>query len=322
MPDSNALLPIVASRADYLLIQQQVALWLPAIRTICQRHGIVPERLERTSGGTNVIFTAGADRIIKLYPPDWMAEREADRTVAQHIYNKLGVTTPQILAQGVLEGWPYLVMRRLIGVQLHHVWAGLDHTSQLRIAAELGEILARLHALPTTGFAHLVPKWTKLLADQPDRCVEHHRNKGVAEHWLEQIPDFLARAAPLDPPGVAPVILDGDFHDGHLLVVEEHGRWRLCGLFDFDDAMLGFYESDFAAPGLFMMAGRRTLLRMFLGAYGLATLDEALSRRLLAYTLLHRYRDLNWILTDLVPERHCTTLEELAVAIYALGLHS
>jgi hygromycin-B 7''-O-kinase len=83
--------------------------------------------------------------------------------------------------------------------------------------------------------------------------------------------------------------------------------------------MLGFYESDFASPGLFMMAGRRTLLRMFLGAYGVATIDEALSARLLAYTLVHRYRDLNWIVTELVADRHCTTLDELALAIYALG---
>jgi hygromycin-B 7''-O-kinase len=204
--DAITLLPVVASHAEYLPLQQEVALWLPAIRAICQRHGIASERLERISGGTNVVFAAGADRIIKLYPPHWLRERETDRTVAEHIHNKLGITTPEILAYGALEGWPYLVMQRLTGIQLHAVWGGLDHINQLRIAAELGEILARLHALPSAGLAHLRPKWDALVADQPERCVQHHRSKGVAEHWLEQIPDFLARTAPLDPPGVAPVI--------------------------------------------------------------------------------------------------------------------
>jgi hygromycin-B 7''-O-kinase len=320
MPTSTQLLPNVVGRADYVPIQQEVALWLPAIRTICQRHGIASEPLERISSGTNVVFAAGTDSIVKLYPPYWMAEREADRTVAEYIHNKLGIATPEIRAYGVLEGWPYLVMQRLVGVQLHDVWTGLDHTSQLRIVAELGEILARLHALPSAGFAHLAPKWAAVMADQPAKCVQHHRSKGVAEHWLQQIPGYLARVAPLDPPGVAPVILNGDFHDGHVLVIQDHGHWRPSGLFDFDDAMLGFHESDFASPGLFIMAGRRTLLRTFLRAYGYgdAAIDAALSARLLAYTLLSRYRDLNWMLADLVADRRCTTLDELATAIYVL----
>jgi hygromycin-B 7''-O-kinase len=48
----------------------------------------------------------------------------------------------------------------------------------------------------------------------------------------------------------------------------EHGRWRLSGLFDFDDARIGFYEYDLAAAGLFLIAGRQGLLRPFLLTYG------------------------------------------------------
>ena len=74
-----------------------------------------------------------------------------------------------------------------------------------------------------------------------------------------------------------------------------------------------------AAAGLFMMADNPTLLRAFLLAYGYAETDinEQLSHRLMAYTLLHRYRPFNLVREDFARQRY-NTLEELARIIYAL----
>jgi hygromycin-B 7''-O-kinase len=115
--------------------------------------------------------------------------------------------------------------------------------------------------------------------------------------------------------------VSGDIHQYHLLIVEAQGQWRLAGLFDFDDARIGFKEYDLAATGLFLMHGRPALLRAFLQAYGYADADctGALSHRLLAYTLLHRYRPFTWVLDEVVGDQTCTTLEQLATTIYALG---
>ena len=68
-----------------------------------------------------------------------------------------------------------------------------------------------------------------------------------------------------------------------------------------------------------MMWGRPALLRTFLLTYGYAEaeINEQLSHRLMAYTLLHRYRPLNWIREAFVKQS-CSTFEELAQAIYAL----
>src|SRR5207253_10734910 len=141
-----------------------------------------------------------------------------------------------------LEGWPYLVMSRLTGTALHEVWDGLEPASQLALVGDLGELLARMHAMPAQGLAPLAARWSAFMRDRPGLCVEHHRRKGVAQRWLKRIPAFLALVRRLDPPGAAPVILSGDLHDGHLFAREERGRWRLCGLFDFDDALVGFHE--------------------------------------------------------------------------------
>ena len=48
-------------------------------------------------------------------------------------------------------------------------------------------------------------------------------------------------------------------------------------------------------------------------------LDERLSQRLLAYTLLHGYRPFNWVRDEVVSDRTGTTLEQLATTIYAIG---
>ena len=320
MKQVEPLLPRIASRADYVSLQPDIATWLPAMRAICHRHNLPTAPLVRQGGGTNVVFALGEDSIIKLFPPYWKREAQADRSVATYIYGKLPVTTPQIYAYGELEGWPYIVMSRLKGTYLMDIWDSLDYENQRDLIISLGKLLASLHALPIAGFSGLELDWPVFIQQRLDQCQQHHREKGVAAHWLNQIPGYLERASPLYPPDYTPVILSADLHHYHLLVEPGDTDWQLCGFFDFDDARLGFYEYDFASAGLFMMRGRPDLLRTFLQSYGVTStnLNEHLTHRLMAYTLLHRYRDLNWIIEDLVANPSITTLEELARAIYGL----
>lgn len=320
MKQSEPLLPKVTSRADYVPLQPDITTWLPAMHAICQIHNLPIMPLVRQGGGTNIVFALGEDSIIKLFPPYWKREARADRSVATYIYGKLPVTTPHIYAHGELEGWPYIVMSRLKGTYLMDIWDSMDYSNQHAIVISLGKLLASLHALPIAGFSGLEMDWSAFIQQRLDQCQQHHREKGVAAHWLNQIPGYLERASPLYPPDYTPVILSADLHHYHLLAEPGDTGWQLCGFFDFDDARIGFYEYDFASAGLFMMLGRPDLLRAFLQSYGLpaADLNENLTRRLMAYTLLHRYRDLNWIIEDLVANSSITTLQELAQAIYGL----
>ena len=82
-------------------------------------------------------------------------------------------------------------------------------------------------------------------------CVGRHREQGVAPAWLDQIPAFLDAANPLYPRDYTQAIVTGDTHDYHLMVERTAvgNGWRLCGLFDFDDARLGFREVDLPARG-------------------------------------------------------------------------
>ena len=324
MQQSEPLFPAFTDRASYEAMRPDVNVWLRAMRVICQRHGLPIEGLVRFGDGTDlafgttIVFAIGEHYVIKLYPPYLTQLFEAERTVAKYVYGKLSVSTPEIYAQDSLEGWPYLVMSRLQGVYLSDIWDTLEDTNQLRIVIELAEVVAQLHALPTHDLSLLEANWSAWVADQVKRCVQHHQEQGVPEYWLQQIPGYLECAAPLYPLDFPPSIVSGDIHQYHLLARQEHGQWRLCGMFDFDDGRIGFSEYDLAAAGLFLMAGRPELLRTFLLTYGYAesAIDEHLSHRLMAYTLLHPYRPFNWV-REAFTKRPCPTLKELAEVIYA-----
>jgi hygromycin-B 7''-O-kinase len=210
-------------------------------------------------------------------------------------------------------------MSRLQGIYLAEVWRTLEHANQLRLVCELAEVLAHLHALPIDHLPLLDNDREEFVATRMSGCVQRHREQEVSQYWLQQIPGFLARSAPLYPASFTPVIITGDVHEYHLLVRQEGVQWQLSGLFDFDDALLGFYEYDLAATALFMMAGRPRLLRPFLLTYGYADADlnKALSHRLMVYTLLHRYRPFNYWLGEACAKQTCSTLEEVAQTLYA-----
>lgn len=320
MDNATTLLPIVSRRADYVQLHRDVTTWLPAMRVICQRHSLSIDRLILLDGGTNVVFTAGEDYIIKLFPPFWRQAMQSEHLVAERIYGKLPITTPRIFAKGEFEGWPYLVMSRLKGMYLGDIWNTIDYENRLSIIGKLGKVVKDFHLLLAQEAAGHEASWITLIKKRLKECERQQQEEGVPECFLQQIPAFLAKASPLYPQDFKPTIVCGDWHQNHLLVTEQHGSWELCGLFDFDDARVGFHEYDLASVGLFMTYGQPELLRTFLLAYGYTSkeLNESLTERLMAYSLLHRYRNLNWIQKELVRKPSIATLEELGQAIYGL----
>jgi len=76
-----------------------------------------------------------------------------------------GFPTPEILGAGDQdEGWAYVLMSRLHGAPLDRVLPGEPRPAQERAMDELGEVVARLHALlrpllPPNRFATAVVGW-------------------------------------------------------------------------------------------------------------------------------------------------------------------
>src|SRR5437762_532156 len=96
----------------------------PSLEAIGAATGVPAQTLQRLTEGTNVVFAAG-EVIVKLYRPRWVALARRERAVLQRISGQLPVATPRVLSVGEIDGWPFVVMNRLPGRELHEVWPQL-----------------------------------------------------------------------------------------------------------------------------------------------------------------------------------------------------
>jgi hygromycin-B 7''-O-kinase len=304
------LLPSVRTREEFFHSPRDEATYRPAVEAICRLHGVTADRLAKYADGSTIVFAVDERYVIKLFEPIFDEAALIERTVLRHVYGQLGVPTPDVVATGELEGWFYVLMSQLPGVSLREVWDELGSSDRVRVCEQLGAAVERLHALPsdTLELPHL--QWSDFLRRQNRSCVERQRAHGLAEHWLEQIPSFLASA---DLRNDSPVLLHTEVMRDHTLVQRTALGWEVSGLFDFEPGMRGAPEYEFASVGIFLTGGEPTLFRAFLCGYGYAEaeLETDLPRRVMAYALLHRYSNLKWYL-ETVPPETATNLADLA----------
>jgi hygromycin-B 7''-O-kinase len=152
------LLPKIDALEGYRRIYRNTETWLPAMRTICQRYGFDVSRLEFAPPGTHVVFRVEG-LYLKLFAPLWPGDFAPERLVLDRLSDgrDLPVPTPHLVAEGEIEGWPYLVMTAVEGVPLCQVWDGMDAMDRERVAARCGELMAAFHAVPTDGLEAIAP---------------------------------------------------------------------------------------------------------------------------------------------------------------------
>lgn len=285
-----------------------------AIDTLLERHGLQGAPRTRYDSGSLPVYALGADHVLKLFPPHEGDHASIEARTLQALQGRLPIPTPRLMAHGRFDGGHYLLMSQLRGRRLVDAWPALAADAKDRLAERLGEALAALHSIDTTPLADFTPSWQAFIAEQRASAAQRQRARGLDALWVEQVEPFLERWMPAPVPRLA--LLHTEVMREHLMV---DGAGTLTGLFDFEPAMPGAPEYEFSSFGLFVACGDARLLRRTLRAYGYAdsALDTALQRRLMAYTLLHRYSNLSWYLERL-PVPGATSLEQLAAHWWAL----
>lgn len=277
----------------------------PGVDAVRTRLGVADLPCARFSEGSLPVYALGDALVLKLYPPVYAFERDREQLVLEVVAGQLPVPTPRVHAAGDHDGWGFVLMDHLVGESLAAAWPQLDDPQA--IASQLGRALAALHAIRDPRLEALDDArrgaWDAFLVDQRTTVVERQHARGLDPAWLEQIPAFLDET-PLTPCPSGPALLHTEVMREHLLVAPAPGGgWLLTGLFDFEPARLGHPEYELSSVGLFVACGDRRLLRRVLEAYGTppAELGPELSRRILAYALLHQYSNLPWYMRRVPP---------------------
>jgi hygromycin-B 7''-O-kinase len=309
---SVPLLPPIPDDAAFRAVRT-ADIYRPALAEIAQRHRLVGEP-RRYAGGSLPVFALGHEHVVKLFPPPFRRNRDNERDALAFLEHELPVATPALRAADDIDGWPYLVMGQLPGRRMDEVWPELARADRVRLARELGELIAALHALPvaTEGQAFTQIVWRAFIEERREQCAAHQANRGADPAWLARIPGFLASLELADAREL--VFLHTEVMPDHLLVGSDG---HLSGLIDFEPSMLGAREYEFASVGLFFARGDRELLRATLAPGGHQP-DQALSLRLCGYALVHRYSHLAWYLERQPPGPRTTSFEALALEWFAL----
>jgi hygromycin-B 7''-O-kinase len=282
------------------------------VSALLDRHGLADEPRQRYDSGSLPVYAVGPRHVLKLFPPSEHQHAAVEARVLAAVQGALPIPTPQLIAADSHDGWSYLLMSQLRGQRLVDAWPALTLSERDGIADTLGEAIAALHAIDTAPLAGLPPRWDDFIAAQRDSAAERQSKRRLDAYWLERVPEFLQRWMP--PPAARHVLLHTEIMREHLMLDRDGAASpHLAGLFDFEPAMLGAAEYEFASVGLFVACGDARTLRRVLLAYGYAphALDEALQCRFMAYALLHRYSNLRWYLERL-PAGDAMTLEQLA----------
>ncbi|MCA8959041.1 MAG: aminoglycoside phosphotransferase family protein [Planctomycetes bacterium] len=302
------LLPAITTESELDAVRKDSELCRRALEAAARASDLAATP-ELFADGSAIVGATGST-VIKIYAPFDRAHRDVEERVLKYLTDRLSCPTPRVRGTATLDGWWVLHMSRLEGTVLSEDWDQRPQSERVELARQMGEVTAELHALETHALRDLPPDWTSFLECGVERCLDRQQRFELEASWLDRIERYLA-SVDLGKPEL--VLLHTELMPAHFLGMSSSGRSRLTGLLDFEPAMLGAPEYELASVGLFVSRGDREIFRSFLAGYGLpaSAWNAGLSRRCLAYTLLHRYACLPWYMR-FMPMDGVDSLESMA----------
>jgi hygromycin-B 7''-O-kinase len=278
------------------------------VAEVLRRNGLPDAEPVPGYNPTYPTFVCG-DAVVKVYAgsTDWRTAARTERAALALAATDPAIPAPRVLATGSLDGGePYLVMSRVPGVAAED--AGLSPGAWLALAADLGRLVARVHAL--------VPDGVATAADWPGVGIaEAAARSSLPPHLAAQAAGYVAGLGPLDE-----VFTHGDLCGMHVFV--EDGR--LSGVIDWGDAMVADRHCELIQPHRDLFGCDKALLRAFVagagwpeGDFARNALGHALRRQAVGLGQ-HRQIDVFMPVAERFPLAEVPTLDDLATLLFAL----
>lgn len=264
--------------------------------------------------GSSPVTLVGGQRAIKFFAPPFIDGFRMEKSALLFL-RPFGTLAPALEAEGTIDAWSYVVMRRLPGSSLKKLWPSLTERDRYEACFQVGQALRTIHELSVSDGEFEIVDWAKFMDAQSAACVKRQERLGLRSDLLRQVAPFL-RSVQLQPSG-PPSFLHTEVMRDHVFFDRPAGKLQFSGFIDFEPSMVGEREYDFGSAGLFLSSGDAEALKAFFEGYGnVDAVNEGFRRRILAYALLHKYSNLKWYL-EFMPDG--ATLEELAAKWWAIG---
>jgi hygromycin-B 7''-O-kinase len=185
-------------------------------------------------------------------------------------------------------------MEFLPGRPIREVREEIPREDKAAVAQELGWYIRRLHKVPLDDAKVIetsATAWFKFLKERRKKCLEELRDKtALPLPVLREIFYLLASDVFRVADDFQPSLLNGDFTEDHLLLEKRLGQWRISGLIDWADSLVGAVEYEWVALW-FGLCGQDVLMfRDIMKAYDpKRRLDRGFRNKMMAYTFIHRF---------------------------------
>jgi hygromycin-B 7''-O-kinase len=310
----SRLLPAIASAGDFYRERaREIADWLPALAEIARRHGVTCGEVIRFPDGESPVFALGEEFVVKLMPKlgNTIVQQEVDLLTFLAPHGQL--PAPRLVGQGELEDWYYLLMTRIAGVTLQHAWPEIPADERLRLAAEIGQLLACLHELPQGKLNPGGIDWTEFCHASFGRWSARPSVGRITVALQNDGPRYF-RAHGAAVATSQRRLLHGDLAPINLLVRPEPDGWAISGMIDFGNAMRGDPWFDLTAASVLLQPGDRTTVHAMLDGYaGGSSADLARLRpSLMVNTLIHPLGDIAACLALVPGAAGCATWDDAA----------
>ncbi|MGF3024008.1 aminoglycoside phosphotransferase family protein [Methylobacterium aquaticum] len=293
------MFPQIANSSEFAQWRSSPSNWTALVQSIAQAEAIHAPTPRAFGTGTNLVVDLDGRFVLKLFPPIYRTQFHSERITLRQLAGCLTVPIPSLVAEGMHDGWSWLILSKLDGIIGSDAWPTLAERDKESILRQIGRTIAEVQALPVADLIEIKPSWSDFIARQVEACVERHRRNGLVSRLLTDISALLASVPSVVPLDQPPVILTGEWIPENFLLAETVDGWTLAAVIDFGDVMTGWREYDLLGPSAFMCGGKPGRVRSLFDGYGITVneCDNAMRRRLLTLMLLHRASDLRniWI---------------------------
>jgi hygromycin-B 7''-O-kinase len=291
-------LPVPDNWSQWGAIFTNAPLWDPVIRNICQNTGAAEGKIIKAGyPGSSAVFVVDEKVVVKVFAPFLTKDYHHEVETYRLIDTRLDPVMPELVAHGTYPDkidWYFLIMSFVPGEPIRTVRDVIPRQEKKAIAKDLGWYIRRLHHTPLDDASVIHAKaadWFAFLKERRKRGLEELRDKTeLPLPVLREIFHLLASDVFLPSGDFRPSLLNGDFTEDHLLLEKRLGEWRISGLIDWADSLVGATEYEWVTLW-FGLCGQDVLMfRDIMAAYNPdIRLDRLFRRRMMAYTFIHRF---------------------------------
>jgi hygromycin-B 7''-O-kinase len=307
--------PVFESESEYCSHRSDINFWWSHIVHVLKKHNL--EGCEKSSmakcgfNPTYPVFLID-DIVIKFFGhrPYWLNAFNTECAAHDYLIKDNTILAPRILARGELfpdtnASWSYIISSKIRG----RSWLDTNLTSQEKnnVAAEVGQQLRKIHALPIDERLKHDDKW-------PTLNFKAAAEKSVLpKHLIAQVDSFIATLDDFDR-----CFVNGDMVDTHIFIESGH----LSGIIDWGDATitdrhyeLGKLMNTFDWDKRLLKTVLETSHWPVKKNFAKQSLGLSLYRQAVGLTQ-HSSFDVFYQLPNLLPLEDIATLEDLAIVLF------